>query len=501
MYKILRGLVELKGRPCKTIFVATATSGDSFLSKDNLETAKDPWAEDRLGFKELGETFAALVKTIDDSKVLSIEAPFGKGKTFFRTAWSKQLRSEGEVVVEIDAQQSDHSGDPIVTFVGALINALGPTEQTRLDKVKSAGLKYGGIASRTMAKAIMGRAADELIEAVEGKLVDQDSSEILKASLEAFGEGTSRFAEQMIAAQMTAEKARLQELPEQIDALKSALTDGAETNRVVIIIDELDRCHPDYAIALLEAMKLIFNRDGFVFVLMVNRDHLESVAAHRFGSSPDGEHYLEKYVDMRLKLEASDEALAEAARFIASELPLETPLGEGEEFSVERAAQVAADFARSGALSMRQIEKILLNVELALRCYSQTKVDTAMLVYLAFIGQVKSPISVILPRAALTPLVGAKWDGSPINSTRDEQSVRGEKDGWVDKHCQELKDLPPDRYRMPPPPKGKTWVASHQVLAGLAPWYIPEHQAMLDKAHALLVPDEEVLEDPSATTA
>ena len=467
------------------------------MTQEDSETARDPWAEDRLGFKELGETFATLVKTINDSKVISIEAPFGKGKTFFRTAWSKQLRSEGEVVVEIDAQLSDHSGDPIVTFVGALVDALGPTEETRLDKAKSAGLKYGGIATRTIAKAIIGRAADEIIEAVEGKLVDEGSSEVLKSTLEAFGEGTSKFAEQMIAAQMMAEKARQQEMPEQIDALKSALTDDTDTNRVVIIIDELDRCHPDYAIALFEAMKLIFNRDGFVFVLMVNRDHLETVAAHRFGNSVDGEHYLEKFVDMRLKLKASDEALAEAARSIASDLPLGTSFGNGDEFSVERAAQVAADFARSGNLSMRQIEKMLLNVELALRCYPEKPVDAAMLVFLAFREQATNFRSEILPRVALTPEVENEWSERRSDSFQDDERLKGEKERWVNERCPELRDLPPDRYRMPPPPTGQVWLVSHQVIAGLAPWYIPEHQDMLDKAHSLLITQDEDLEVPS----
>lgn len=82
------------------------------------------WANDRLGYRTAGESFTRLITTTDQSKVLSIEAGFGRGKTFFRRNWAQQLVAAGETVVEIDAQLTDHTGDPVVTFVGALADAL-----------------------------------------------------------------------------------------------------------------------------------------------------------------------------------------------------------------------------------------------------------------------------------------------------------------------------------------------------------------------------------------
>lgn len=88
----------------------------------------DPWDDDLLGFRAVGATFTKLVQSVGadepGSKVISIEAGFGRGKTFFRENWAKELRDAGEVVVEIDARQSDHSGDPVVTLIAALVGAL-----------------------------------------------------------------------------------------------------------------------------------------------------------------------------------------------------------------------------------------------------------------------------------------------------------------------------------------------------------------------------------------
>ncbi|SEB40995.1 hypothetical protein [Rhodobacter sp. 24-YEA-8] len=68
----------------------------------DLEGAAAPWKDDGLGFAAIGDTVTSLIKSIDDSKVISIEAGFGHGKTFFRRAWAQQLRASGELVIEID---------------------------------------------------------------------------------------------------------------------------------------------------------------------------------------------------------------------------------------------------------------------------------------------------------------------------------------------------------------------------------------------------------------
>ncbi|AKS46976.1 hypothetical protein SAMN05444287_2101 [Octadecabacter temperatus] len=41
----------------------------------------EPWGEDLLNVKARGETFTNLIKSIDDSKIISIEAGFERGKT------------------------------------------------------------------------------------------------------------------------------------------------------------------------------------------------------------------------------------------------------------------------------------------------------------------------------------------------------------------------------------------------------------------------------------
>jgi hypothetical protein len=467
-----------------------------------MPTDTKPWDGDLLGFAQVGATFTKLVQSIDGeaegSKVISIEAGFGRGKTFFREKWAEELRRAGEVVVEIDARQSDYSGDPVVTFIGALVGALGKDDPHHAKRIFEGTMKWAGIGARVVGGVLLKRAVDGVIDAVDDALTaGEGTSEILDDVVGGAGEGLSKFAKQLIATQLAAEKAR-KELPAQLEGLRDALTEGKQHKRVVILIDELDRCHPDYAIALLEAMKLVFDEKGYVFVLMVNSDHLERIAAHRFvGWHKDEgdagrEPYLDKFVDMRLKLVAGEEKIGEAARALALELPEPgVPFGDGPEFTVARAAEVAADLALVSGLSMRQIKRVLLRVRLALVTHTETPVDVALLVWLGFRETAKNSGESIsmgaLLRAQLTPDQPIKWQYLNLRDMDDEEYDKFQRKlhSFLFETCHPLLSLPSDRYRQDLTGNRDFDEDGHKLFFCLAPWYIPEHQAMLDAVHKI----------------
>jgi hypothetical protein len=453
----------------------------------------NPWADDLLGYAQRGDTFTKLIQTVDDSKVISIEAGFGHGKTFFRTAWAKQLRQAGEVVIEVDAQKSDHSGDPVVTFLGALLAALPEIEKGNVEKTTEALKKYGGVAIRSAAHMVLRAGAEEAIEALSGEVAEAfEGQEALQGIVNDVGDQMSKTASQLIAGQLAVEKAMAKELPDQLKALRVELTKGAETDRVIILIDELDRCHPEYAISLLETMKHIFDIDGYVFCLMVNADYLEKVAQHRFGSYGDGERYLDKFVDLRLSLGATSEAKGAATQQLAMNLPLGTPYGIDPAFSVEAAAELAGKMAANSGLSFRQIKRVLDRVEIALRCYAETPLDCSLLVYLAFKHLGVQVDEEWLPRAKLTPDEASRvFNPTGIHSRFSSEDETGQLSiNFVRENCAALLSLENAVYRMPPLPQGSgDYFVWAKVLQGLGPRYIPEHEAVLDAVHDLLAPE------------
>ena len=59
--------------------------------------------------------------------------------------------------------------------------------------------------------------------------------------------------------------------------------DDAKPIKLVIVVDELDRCRPDYALSLLEIIKHFFNVEGVHFVLGVNLSELQNIVRARYG--------------------------------------------------------------------------------------------------------------------------------------------------------------------------------------------------------------------------
>jgi KAP family P-loop domain len=455
---------------------------------------KTPWNGDLLSFSEYGRSFTNLVQSIDTTKVISIEGGFGQGKTFFRQCWAQELRAAGEVVIEIDAQQSDHSGDPVITFLGALVAAAPPKEKSQVAALGKKALGVGGMVTRAVLRTVLRNGAEEIIEKVSevaaGKV---QGNEAMEGAVKDLEEGMTKVAGQMIASQLAVEEARQKELPEQIKAIRDLITVGSQVPRIVILIDELDRCQPEYAISLLEAMKLVFGIDGFVFCLLVNPEYLEGIAHHRFGTGASGERYLEKFVDLRLTLRAMPESIGQATETLATKLPLEIPFGDTAPFSVAAAAELAGKLAVQSGLSFRQIKKVLERVELVLRCYRDRPIDLPLMVYLAFAEVAKRPDQTIkfdkglLPRIALTPekakaLMGAvdQFRNSPTVDERNHEHYK-----FVAENCADLQKLPENRYKLAPLTNGRFYHDWAKVLLGLGPHYIPEHREMLAAIHKM----------------
>lgn len=73
-------------------------------------------------------------------------------------------------------------------------------------------------------------------------------------------------------------------------------------DRLLIIIDELDRCNPQFAIKLLEQIKHYFDNDRITFVFSVNLPELEHTVHRYYGNEYDAAKYLDRFFDLRLIL-------------------------------------------------------------------------------------------------------------------------------------------------------------------------------------------------------
>lgn len=76
--------------------------------------------------------------------------------------------------------------------------------------------------------------------------------------------------------------------------------------KLVIYIDELDRCKPTFAIEMLERIKHYFDDDRIIFIASINREQLIHTISKYYGDHFDSTGYLDKFFDRNVYLPEID---------------------------------------------------------------------------------------------------------------------------------------------------------------------------------------------------
>jgi len=137
--------------------------------------------------------------------------------------------------------------------------------------------------------------------------------------------------------------------------------------RLVVLIDDLDRCLPEKAVQVLESVKLFLNVPGFSFVLAVDDEIVERGVAHRYRDylavgagglqAPiSGAEYLEKIVHLPVHLPRWTEG--EAADFLRATWPALFTAPGGSDAAVLRTAELVELMLRAVPLVPRKLIRL-----------------------------------------------------------------------------------------------------------------------------------------------
>lgn len=225
-----------------------------------LKKISHPFDDDLLDLKPFAETISNIVVSTKDPFVFSINSPYGTGKTFFLRRLHCLLEQKGCLCVSYNAWESDFYDNPLVALISELINQL---------QIKSKDFKNIKKEAVELSSASVGYSflfsADVSFQKKENLLDSYENFKNLKCN---FVSALQKFTEE----------------------LKAPL---------VFIIDELDRCRPDYAIKTLETIKHFFNIPNIVFIIGVDRKQIESTVKVLYGANIDNncDEYLRKFID------------------------------------------------------------------------------------------------------------------------------------------------------------------------------------------------------------
>jgi hypothetical protein len=276
------------------------------LKSRELEiVADDPFRNDALGRKESGEALTQFVLSANDSVVVCLDAPWGQGKTTFLRMWEQNLKNNDIPTIYFNAWESDFSDDALVCLIGEISASIKELSKTG-DESKA--LEYLR-KTKNIGVALLKRTVPVAAKVATAGALDLDK--VTEQALAGFAESIAK--EQLEKYENS--KKSIKSFREAISGLASSITDPSNPKPLVFIIDELDRCRPNYAIEILEKAKHFFNVDNIVFVLGADKKQLGSSIKAIYGEGLNVNGYLRRFMDFDYVLPPPNKGLFVKALF------------------------------------------------------------------------------------------------------------------------------------------------------------------------------------------
>lgn len=181
--------------------------------------------------------------------------------------------------VYYDAWKYDDTEDPLLSLLYCIMNRFGESvPEDKVAVIKKFAKQSVSILS-SAARYITGINVQEILETIknyaeacEDTVKEQKSNESLEKRINSF--------------------------------LNDVVLEDEE--KLIIFIDELDRCNPQYAVKLLERVKHYFNHPKVIFVVSYNKSELQHSIKTLYGSEFSADKYLERFFDYEFGLSTID---------------------------------------------------------------------------------------------------------------------------------------------------------------------------------------------------
>lgn len=241
---------------------------------------KEPFKLDLLDREETVKILTQLMGSISGPCVLALDAPWGAGKTTFIRLWHQYLINNGFTVIRFNAWENDFYDDPFV----ALCAELSAGQNTGFDKKELIA------AGEKVIKHVAWNVSGQVVATLSAGTVNL--SELAKAYETAIKERLKQYQNA---------KNEIKEFRDTLQAMAVSSTEK-RNGPLIVMIDELDRCRPSYAVELLEVAKHLFAVDHIIFVLAINRSQLSQAVKGLYGLNFDAEGYLCRFFDVDVHL-------------------------------------------------------------------------------------------------------------------------------------------------------------------------------------------------------
>lgn len=272
-------------------------AGVTNANESILSLGEKPYPIDILNREPFVEQLMEILNMLSDAKsscTFAINAPWGAGKTFVLDILERQLQDYKAgtqyLVFHYNCWQYDYYNEPLIAIVSSMLDNID--QQT---KIVTQGVKTAGQMALEAAKPVVKNMATSFAKNKFGIDI-QELSEMIRAGQDGV--------------EKVLQKAEEEHSFDAYYDFKNKLTDArkellklSEEHTVVIVVDELDRCQPDYAIKTLERLHHLFcDLENIIVILSIDGKQLDRTVKHIFGDETEVSSYLMKFINFEIEL-------------------------------------------------------------------------------------------------------------------------------------------------------------------------------------------------------
>lgn len=271
-------------------------------------------ANDIFGLKGFGEQVKGLFSNIEDPLVAVLDSTWGSGKTTFVKMLAGEMRRAGAPVIYFDAFANDFRADPFLAIAAQIVKMASDLEASNTEAPKAALSQFKTYAKSAAGVFLRGSLRGGVKIATAGIVDLADFGDVTEGFEHSISKEVNDVASKYIDGILDAAKSEeitLQSFRDALSKLARELATAAEPEAkpkpVLFIIDELDRCRPDFAISLMETVKHVFSVENVNFLFVADMNQMGASVKHIYGQGINSDAYLLKFFNLTLTIPSPKE--------------------------------------------------------------------------------------------------------------------------------------------------------------------------------------------------
>lgn len=254
--------------------------------------------QDKIGREAFVDKIIGFVDSLKKGKnfCLAINGAWGSGKSFVLGLIEEKLSQKQEyIIIKYDAWENTFYSDPLIAILSCILDGL----EDKLSKMKG----YGKVAADLGKKK--GKEIVDKLSENGGKIgfiakIIKEISEVIP-DLKNVSLVTDTKDNQL--AIFKSYKSLLREIKELLNKLTGKVLVTNEQTKLVILVDEIDRCLPDEQLKILERLHHLFDVKNCAVIVTMNQTCVAETVKTIYGI--DGYEYLRKFFNFTFRLDTS----------------------------------------------------------------------------------------------------------------------------------------------------------------------------------------------------